>query len=207
MSNGPTRRSALKTFGAVAASPVALDPAARVLLRDQAGTDLDSAMLDAIAEAVLPTELDAQGRARVVADFLRWIQNYRVEAETDHGYGFTRIRSTGASPATTYPEQFAALERAAATAKTGSNGKAFVGLSVDARRAAISAALVEARIERLPTRPNGAHIAADLMGFYFNSPAALDLCYRAQIGRDRCRGLEGSEKAPAPLAVEALVKL
>jgi hypothetical protein len=198
MSSGPSRRSALKTFGAVAVSPVAHDPAARVFIRDQAGTDLDAAMLDAIAEAVLPTELGAQGRTRVVADFLRWIQNFREGAETDHGYGFTRIRTTGASPAAKYPEQLMALERAAAS-NAGSAGKAFVTSSLDARRSAISAALTEAKVERLPTRPNGAHIAADLIGFYFNSPAALDLCYRAQIGRDVCRGLDGSEKEPAPI--------
>jgi hypothetical protein len=202
MSRGPSRRSALKTFGAVAVSPVALDPAARVLSRDQAAKELDAALLEAIAEAVLPTELGAQGRTRVVADFLRWIRDYREGAETDHGYGFTRIRSTGASPATKYPEQLVALERAAAATKPGAEGRAFVALAVDARRAAISAALVEAKVERLPARPTGAHVAADLMAFYFNSPAALDLCYRAQIGRDMCRGLEGSEKEPAPIRSE-----
>jgi hypothetical protein len=38
------------------------------------------------------------------------------------------------------------------------------------------------------------------MGHYFNSSDARDLCYRANIGRDTCRGLGGSDKAPAPLA-------
>jgi hypothetical protein len=199
MSNGRSRRSALKTLGAVAVSPVTLDPAARVLIREQAIAELDAAMLEAVAEAVLPTELGAQGRTRVVGDFLRWVRDYREGAETDHGYGFTRIRSTGASPARKYSEQLAALHRAAAAAKPSPGGNAFVALDVDARRVAIAAALGEARVERLPTRPNGAHIVADLMGFYFNSSAALDLCYRAPIGRDVCRGLDGSEKEPAPV--------
>ena len=198
MSHVRTRRSALKTLGAAAVAPVALDPD-RFLIRDQAPADLDAAMLQAIGEAVLPTELDAAGRARVVDDFLRWIREYREGAETDHGYGFTRIRSTGASPASKYPEQLVALDRAASATKPTANGKAFVALDVEARRAVIAAALAEAKIERLPPRPNGAHIAADLMGFYFGSSAAADLCYRAKIGRDDCRGLEGSESPPPAL--------
>lgn len=31
------------------------------------------------------------------------------------------------------------------------------------------------------------------MSFFYNSSEAYDLCYRAAIGRDRCRGLEGSD--------------
>jgi len=27
----------------------------------------------------------------------------------------------------------------------------------------------------------------------------MDLCYQAAIGRDDCRGLEGSEKPPTPI--------
>jgi hypothetical protein len=37
------------------------------------------------------------------------------------------------------------------------------------------------------------------MAFYFRSSDANDLCYRAQIGRDQCRGLAGSDRPPAPL--------
>jgi hypothetical protein len=37
------------------------------------------------------------------------------------------------------------------------------------------------------------------MSFYFNSADANDLCYRARIQRDTCRGLEGSENPPPPL--------
>ena len=62
------------------------------------------------------------------------------------------------------------------------------------RRAIVEAAILDARVERLPARPTGAHIATDLMGHYFNSSVASDLCYRAAIGRDACRGLPGSEK-------------
>ena len=194
-----SRRTALKMLGATAIAPVATDRATTGLIGQQAAAPLDQAMLQAIAEAVLPAELDVQQQTRVVAEFLRWVREYREGAETDHGYGFTRIRSTGPSPATRYPEQTFALERAAAALKPPPSGSAFVALDVDARRSLIAEALGEAKVERLPQRPNGVHIAADLMAFYFNSSAAADLCYRAKIGRDDCRGLEGSENAPAPL--------
>ena len=68
----------------------------------------------------------------------------------------------------------------------------FAGATPELRRIIVEAAIAEAKIDRLPARPTGGHIAADLMGHYFNSSAASDLCYRAAIGRDACRGLPGS---------------
>jgi gluconate 2-dehydrogenase subunit 3-like protein len=174
-----SRRDALKSLGAV--------PFLRFEQPD------DRAILAAIAEVVLPSEAD---RAAAVAAFLKWIADYKEGADTDHGYGNTRVRSTGPSPARNYPAQIAALD-AAAKAK-GTVG--FTAATLDERRAIVEAAIAEAKVERLPARPTGAHVAADLLGHYFNSSAAADLCYRAAIGRDACRGLAGSEKNPAPLA-------
>ena len=53
----------------------------------------------------------------------------------------------------------------------------------------------------MPARPNGAHLIADFMGLYFNSADAFDQAYRAAIGRDDCRSLEGSDQPPTPLTV------
>ena len=148
--------------------------------------------LGAIADVVLPAEAD---RKAAVAAFARWIANYKEGADTDHGYGNTRVRSTGPSPARNYAAQIAALD-SAAKAK-GAAG--FVAASLDQRRAIVEAAITDAKVERLSARPTGAHIITDLMGHYFNSPVAQDLCYRAAIGRDSCRGLPASEKKPADL--------
>ena len=177
-----SRRDALKSLGTI--------PFLRFEQPD------DRAMLAAIAEVVVPSEAD---RAAAVAGFTKWIADYKEGADTDHGYGNTRVRTTGPSPARSYPAQMAALD-AAAKAK-GAAG--FAAATLDERRAIVEAAIAEAKIERLPARPTGAHIAADLMGHYFNSSAASDLCYRAAIGRDACRGLPGSENKPAPLAHRA----
>ena len=181
-----SRRNALKSLSAAAAAPL-LDSRSFRLQPEV----LDPTTLAAIAEAVLPTEAD---RKTAVSAFTTWIGNYQEGADTDHGYGNTRLRNTGPSPARNYLAQIAALDTAART--KGAAG--FAAASLDQRRAIVEAAITDAKIDRLSARPTGAHIAADLMGHYFNSAAAQDLCYRAAIDRDACRGLAGSEKKPAP---------
>src|SRR6188474_3140219 len=89
---------------------------------------LDAAVLAAIAEVVLPAEAD---RPSAVDAFVRWIREYKEGADTDHGYGSTRVRATGPSPARNYAAQLAALD-SAAKAK-GAAG--FVAASLDQRRA------------------------------------------------------------------------
>lgn len=186
-----SRRDAIK---ALAVTPIfRLKPEATAI--EKGGVRLqaeDSATLLAIAEVVLPS---AANRAAAVRAFQEWIANYREGADTDHGYGNTRVRPTGPSPARNYPAQIAALDAAAASA--GAAG--FAAATVAERRTILEAAIAAARVERLPGRPTGAHIATDLMGHYFGSPVANDLCYRAAIGRDACRGLPGSENPPASL--------
>lgn len=152
----------------------------------------DEARLRALAEVVLPTELGAAGRSEIVDQFLRWIRNYRADAEMDHGYGFTRLRRLPPSPALKYPAQLASLDKAARA-----TGGTFETVAADVRRAVVEDALTAAKVERLPPRPTGEHIASDLMGFYFHGPAANDLAYRAAIGRDECRDLPDSDKRPA----------
>ncbi len=157
-------------------------PRVRLLAQAPPLTEADHTRIRALADIVLPQELGAAGRDKVVAAFLKWLREYRPGADTDHGYGFPRFRRTPPSPATKYPAQLAALET-----RDGD------------RRAAVQEAIAAAKIERLPNRPDGGHIATDLMAFYFNSSEASDLAYRAAIGRDTCRGLAGSENRPAPL--------
>jgi hypothetical protein len=193
-----SRRNALKTLGSAAAVPVFRLKADATSVESvgvglpPSREALDAAILAAIAEVVLPSEAD---RPAAIAAFTRWIADYQEAADTDHGYGNTRIRSTGPSPARKYAAQIAALDEAARAA--GAAG--FARATLDARRAIVAAAIADAKVERLPARPTGAHIASDLMGHYFGSSVAADLCYRAAIGRDACRGLPGSEKPPAKL--------
>jgi hypothetical protein len=190
------RRTVLQAFATV----LAASPLGRLKLFAQAPpiTDAQIATLRAIAEVVLPGAVGREDRDRVVTSFVAWVRNYKEGAEMGHGYGASTLRQpSGASPAARYPAQFAALDDAA----KASGGVSFAALSVDARRAAIEAALNGPQpINRLPAQPTGQSLIADFMGFYFTSPDAWDLAYQAQIGRDKCRTLDGSDLAPEPLA-------
>jgi hypothetical protein len=125
------------------------------------------------------------------------VRGYKAGADRGHGYGNSQLSApTGPSPAAKYPAQFDALD-AAAKAKGAAT---FAALPAAGRRAVVESALNDAqRVTQLPARPNGNSLVADFMGLYFNGADARDLAYNAAIGRDTCRGLDGSEKAPAPL--------
>lgn len=169
----------------------------RVGAQPPALSEANVSTLHAIAEIVLPTALGADGRDAVVRKFVAWHLNYREGAEAGHGYGTTRLRTTGPPPASRYPDQFAALDVAA-------RARGFASLSALApadRRAVIETALeTPQRVTQLPAQPTGANVVADLMGFFFSSADGYDLGYQAAIGRDQCRSLAGSEHAPAVLA-------
>jgi len=137
--------------------------------------------LRALAAVALPSELGSAELERVVARFERWVREYRPGAEMDHGYGFTRLRSKQPSPVPAYLEQLRSLRLSGEAASD---------------RARVEAALEQAKVAQLPQTPDGRHVASDLMAFYFRSSEANDLCYRAHIGRDECRGLAGSEREP-----------
>jgi hypothetical protein len=173
------RRTLLQLLLSVVA---ALPARIRLFAQAPALTPGDEARIRALADIVLPGELGAEGKTEVVAGFGRWLRDYREGVDTDHGYGFTRLRRTAASPVRRYAAQLDALD-----ARGGD------------RRAAVEAAIAEAKIERLPSRPDGGHVATDLMSFYFNSAGATDRAYGAAIQRDACRGLAGSENRPAPI--------
>jgi hypothetical protein len=137
-----------------------------------------------IAALVLPSELGTEGSGRVASQFERYVREYRAGADTDHGYGVTRVRPKPPSPAADYLKQLAALPK-------------------PLTRDAIQSALEASGVKDLPRLPDGKNVIADLMSFYFRGSDANDLCYRAAIHRDTCRGLEGSDQPPAPLKASA----
>ena len=189
------RRALLQALAAVAATP----PFSRLKIFAQAPpiTEAQTATLRALAEVVLPSAVDRAGRDRVVARFVAWVRNYKEGADRGHGYGSSTLSApTGPSPAPRYPAQFAALDKAAASRGAAS----FAAASVVDRRAVVEAVLNEPQpVQRLPNRPTGTNLVADFMGFYFTSPDAWDVAYRAEIGRDTCRTLDGSDRAPTPI--------
>ncbi len=189
------RRALLQSLAAVfAARPFA---GLRLGAQAPALSEANIATLRALAEVVLPTSLDRAARERVVARFAAWARDYREGADRGHGYGSSTLaQPAGPSPAHQYPGQLAALEQLAAV----SGAKSFAALHVSDRRVLVERVLnAPPIVQRLPARPAGVNVIADFMGFYFTSGDAWDLAYRADIGRDRCRTVDGSDRPPAPL--------
>jgi hypothetical protein len=146
------------------------------------------AALKELAASVLPESLGRTRTDAIAAQFARWVREYRAGAEMQPGYGFTRVRYKGDSPAPRYLDQLSQL------ALVFSNEP-----DVTARRRKIAEALRASNVKDLTSIPDGTHVASDLMSFYFQSPEANDLAYGAAIGRDQCRTLKGSGAVPAPL--------
>ena len=205
------RRSVLKAIGALfvtrrattalassapAAAPLApIAPVAQAASQAAPFAAAELNTLTALAEAVLPSALSADDRRLTVRAFSSWFANYKAGADMGHGYGSSTLRApSGPSPISRYPAQFTALDAAARE----KGAQSFAALPVATRRDVVESILNGAQpVNRLPAQPTGASLVADFMGSYFNSQAGWNHCYRAEINRDTCRTLDGSEKPPA----------
>ena len=154
---------------------------------------LDSGTLNAVAEAVLPSELGPQGVATAVSAFERWLAGYRGGAEVLHGYGLSEIQYLPPSPAPRFEANLTALERAARTADNTTFGQ----LSPDARRSIIESAIGPVASGSMPSIAGAPHVAIALLAHWANSSAGVDLAYRARIGAFGCRPLADNPKKPA----------
>jgi hypothetical protein len=139
-----------------------------------------------LASIILPASLGRSRTDKIADDFVRWFRSYQVGAEISSGYGFPRTQVTGPNPSTHYDQQLTELD--------------LTKLDVARKRAAVEKALDAAKIDRIPPRPNGKHVAADLLAFFYGSADGEDFLYGAAIKRDDCRGLADSGKRPARLS-------
>jgi hypothetical protein len=191
------RRELLKlgaTAAALATTRVAAQESSPAVVPASVPRGLEG--LPPVAEAVLPAEIGTAGQKEALEAFLGWIRDHDAGRYLEHGYGHTRVEKSRPAPVDKYPAQLQALE----TAARARHGKGFGSLDLGARRALLGEAFAALKISALGGRPTGAHVAADLMSHYFSSIEANDLCYEAEIGRDSCRSLKGSEERPEPLA-------
>lgn len=139
-----------------------------------------------LASVVLPASLGQTRIDKAAADFLAWLRDYKAGAPMPAGYGFPRTQVIGPNPAAHYTDQLQQL--------------ALSALDAAGKRAAVEKALQETKIDRIPPRPNGQHVATDLMAFFYGSSDGEDFLYGVAIKRDDCRGLENSGKRPAALS-------
>jgi hypothetical protein len=189
------RRTLLRLTAAIAAwSPIAR---LRAFVQPAPFTDDQKTALAAMADVTLPASIGAAGRAAAVQKFIAWHLNYRQGADMGHGYGASTLRPTSPAPVLPrYAAQFMSLDQAARAQGAAS----FAAASADVRRAVVESALNTPQpVNRMPAHPSGANLVADFMGLYFNSASAFDQVYRAVIGRDDCRSLDGSDQPPPPL--------
>lgn len=143
--------------------------------------------LEALALVVLPASLGRKGILQETAKFEAWVRNYREGADTEHGYGRTRVVPLPTSPAPVYMKQLQELQPALLSGDQEKAG------------AAVLDALERTEVRDLTPLPRGKSVVADLMSFYFHGSEANDLCYQAAIARYECRGIAHSEAAPPPL--------
>jgi len=162
----------------------------------------DPATLDALGEAVLPSQLGRTGITRAVAAFRDWGKGYRENAELVHGYGTSRLRATGPTPVTRWTTQLDALDADAQS----KHGGPFKTLTVAQRSDLVRDALKGENVDRLPGAAAANHVAVALLAHFYESSAAADLCYQSRIGRETCRPLGQQSRRPLPLAPVAGTK-
>ena len=155
----------------------------------------DPSTLEALAEAVLPSSLGRAGARRAAAAFREWGAGYHENAELVHGYGTSRLRSTGPTPVTRWATQLDQLEARAHSERQ----RSFRQLTVGEPTTLVRAVLQGERIDRMPSVAGANHVALALIAHFYESPAAQDLCYGAQIGRETCRPLAAQARKPLPL--------
>ena len=157
--------------------------------------DLDPLLLRGLGRIVLPSELGAAGIERTVAGFERWLVGYREGGELLHDYGSGEIRKTGPSPALRWANQLGGLDAAARQ-----QGKSFITLDPKRQEELVRAALAGTKLGNLPPVDRAPHVAVGLLAWFYGGPEAADLCYGVRIGRNGCRPLAESARAPVPLA-------
>jgi hypothetical protein len=186
------RRTFLKRSGAVlgvaAVGPALPDPSSASTASVRR---LDAAILRAVAEVVLPSELGDAGREEAVADFEAWANEYEPVAEMNHGYGTSEIRYGPPDPVPAWTAQLEALEIEAQKR----SGSTFAALDADARRALLQRQPLDSG-SGLPNPLNAEHVAVALMAHWFRSPDAKDRCYDRRIAERRCRGIDTAPAEP-----------
>ena len=189
-------RSRLSQAATIESSPIKDGTVASVLGGAAPGPQatLNGRLLREIAAVVLPDELSPTQKDAAVDAFLSWTRGYRAGAERDHGYGFTRLRTTPPDPAPSYVDDLGHIEALARAELAGG----FAALPKDQKRALIARVVDEAAPQQrtLGGVPDDTHIVVALLDHFYRGSDATDLCYRAAIHRNTCRDLFGHIEAP-----------
>lgn len=155
---------------------------------------LPYASLLAIGQSILPDELGGEGRERIVAGFQRWLDEFRPEPEMAAGWGSAEIPHGPPDPTLRWIQQLEQLDEMASQRR----GTPFADLAEAERLALLRNVITE---ESLPLRSpaEAQHVAVGLLAFFYRSPEATNLCYRAVINSQSCRDLATAREKPSLL--------
>ena len=186
------RRTFLKRSGA-ALSVAAVSGCVPDSAEQQAesAAPLEAVTLRAVAEVVLPSDLDDASREEAVQAFERWAAEYEPVAELNHGYGTSEIRYGPPDPVPAWQAQLEALE-IEASRRTGSS---FPELGIPERRELITRQGLDDG-SGLPNPLGARHVAVALMAHWFSSSEGIDRCYGRRIAQRACRGIDTAPSEP-----------
>jgi len=153
-------------------------------------------ILQALGEAVLPSELGRAGTLAAVSGFQRWIAGYRENVELVHGYGTSALGKSGPTPATRWAAQLDALDRTA----RAEGARSFATLPLERRREIVRRELKALKADRIGAVGRAPHVALALLAHWYDTPDATNRCYDVHIDRENCRPLAASSRKPLPLA-------
>ena len=188
------RRRFLKTVATAVPAVAAGNAAACATGGTSAPAHLDDRTLLALGETVLPDELGSGGIQRAVRGFQTWLAGYRPAAEVTHGYGTGNLDYTPANPGPGWAAQLEVLNLEAEERF----GAAFAALSKEQRTEMIRRQLARERADRLPDPAQARHVALGLLGYWVQTPEAVNLCYQARIDPLTCRPLAAQAEKPGP---------
>ncbi|MFQ5704489.1 MAG: hypothetical protein ACE5HT_10765 [Gemmatimonadales bacterium] len=164
----------------------------------QAQGPLAPQLLGALGYAVLPSALGPDGVERVITAFQHWLRQYEPNAEMLHGYGTGEIAYSPDSPTPRWQSQLLTLD----TISNQQFGVALGDLQREQLRQLVRTAIEHDRLDPLPSPSRARHVAVALLAFFYTTPEATDICYRATIGKNGCRPLAELSKRPEPMPHE-----
>ena len=159
------------------------------------GAGVRAASLHALADAILPTALGNDGISTAVDLFRGWLDRYQPGAELDHGYGSGTLRYAPADPRPQWTTQLEELDAAA----RAQHNAAFDSLDRVTRRRLVATRIEGMNADRLPAPLAARHISLALLAWFYTTPTAHDLCYRARITPQTCRPLQDVTAKPRSL--------
>ena len=155
---------------------------------------LDTILLRAVGDAVLPEAIGPNGREIAVGAFEFWLSDFQPVAELTHPYGGSEIPYGPPDPEPGWSAQLEALD-ILAEARWDSS---FASLSADRRREILGEQMGPPT-DGFAAPGRARHVAVALMAHYFASADALDRCYGVRITKLECRSIDDVGKRPERL--------